>query len=418
MATRHVSETSNGVRVPALMASHTSVRLLLATSVLGFASVGFVSCSGSDATKHAMEDGSGGEGGASDAHPGGGTPPISTGGSKAGSTTGGMSPSAGTAGTSLGGEPSIIPGGGEGGVPSSAGSAALAGAGADTGGAGGDPSAAGGAGGASDACQATAVATRINIEFDTVNAEFVKSLTWRDSTDTLIANVAAHDGVQPCNTVAEFFGQAYGAPEGTTPLVVIGSSRGTATECGADHVITSTPNECNVAQVPTTTEYHFYGGTKASQMRVTRTIGFDANTPKYNGTGLRVWQPRVTLATFPTTIYPNAAETAVTTKTLNGCPGDCLIGTGATWSGRWFADIAANGVAVIVLRDAAMTAPVDLTINYDSNSSSNLSSFVNLQPQDGWKAPITEVQYLCFADLTSWPQTERDAAQLPAFCGP
>ena len=25
----------------------------------------------------------------------------------------------------------------------------------------------------------------------------------------------------------------------------------------------------------------------------------------------------------------------------------------------------------------------------------------------GWKAPVTEIEYLCFADLTSWPKSKR-----------
>jgi hypothetical protein len=65
-----------------------------------------------------------------------------------------------------------------------------------------------------------------------------------------------------------------------------------------------------------------------------------------------------------------------------------------------------------------MTAPVQFTVNNDASSGSNLSSFVLVQPSGGWKAPVTEIEYLCFADLTSWPQTMRDAATLPAGCGP
>jgi hypothetical protein len=126
----------------------------------------------------------------------------------------------------------------------------------------------------------------------------------------------------------------------------------------------------------------------------------------------------VPLAKFGSVIYPNAAETAITTTGVQTCPGDCLIPVGASWSGRWFADIAADGLALIVVRDAGATAPVDLTINYDGYSNATIASFVVLQPQGGWKAPVSEIQYVCFADLVSWPQTDRDAAKLPAFCGP
>jgi hypothetical protein len=57
-------------------------------------------------------------------------------------------------------------------------------------------------------------------------------------------------------------------------------------------------------------------------------------------------------------------------------------------------------------------------VNYDSYSSANIASFVVLQPQGGWKAPITEIEYVCFADFVSWPQAMRDLAQIPAWCGP
>jgi hypothetical protein len=101
------------------------------------------------------------------------------------------------------------------------------------------------------------------------------------------------------------------------------------------------------------------------------------------------------------------------------CGGDCLTPIGATWNGHWLADVdPRTGLAMIVLRDPSMTSPVDFTVNNDTSSGSNPSSFVLLQPSGGWKAPVTEVEYLCFADLTSWPQAMRDAAALPAGCGP
>ncbi len=73
---------------------------------------------------------------------------------------------------------------------------------------------------------------------------------------------------------------------------------------------------------------------------------------------------------------------------------------------------------MIVLRDPQMTSSVQLTINNDTGSGSNLSSFVLVQPAGGWKTPITEIEYFCFADLASWPQAKRDAATLPTGCGP
>lgn len=393
-------------------------RLLVVTSALGLAHLAFVGCGGSDEVKRAMDDGgAAGE----DGEP-------SSGGSSAGragnATGGSLTPSGGAAGSAgnsgthsagAGGLTDLELGGASGAAPVGGESGA---AGASEGGAGASTGENGGAGGAGETACVTE-GSRISIAFDAENAEWVTNLQWLNSANVLIPNVAASGGTSTCGDPPEFFGEAYGAPEGTTPWVVVAGSRSSAVACGLDIDIGSTPQNClAAAQIPTSTQYHFYKGAQASQMRVTRRIGFDENTPVFSGVGVRPWQPRVVLATWANVIYPNAAGTAVTTKAALSCPGDCIIPTGETWNGQWFADVAADGHAIIVRRDPALTSAVSLTVNYDSYSSANLASFVVLQPQAGWKAPITEVEYLCFADLTSWPQTERDAAQLPTWCGP
>jgi hypothetical protein len=168
---------------------------------------------------------------------------------------------------------------------------------------GGAPSEAAGEAGVGGQVAATCseVQSRITITFADANPE-------RVSAAATTPNVTGQGGPAHCTDSQEWFGQSYGAPEGTLPYPVVGGNLATLTRCGTD--------------------------------------------------------------------------------------------------------------ATIVLRDPGMTSAVDLTINYDSYSNANLASFVLLQPAAGWKAPITEVEYLCFADLASWPQTARDAAQLPAGCGP
>lgn len=381
--------------------------LTLAGSVGLVAPASFVGCGGSDESRQVQREGDGGEGGAEGgvSNAPGGTSP-SGGSGQAGDQASGANPSGGE---SIGGVAggTVVGDAGAGSTdPGGAGGTAAAGDGGSAGG-GGDPS----------VCAPTRD-SRITLGFDGNNAEWVKNLQWLDSANVLTENVAASGGPLTCGDPSEFFGQAYGAPEGTTPLVIFAGSRASAAPCGLDVTITSTPGNCNaVAQIPWQTEYHFYDGTKASQVRVTRSFGFDETTPKFNG-GLRPWQPRVRLAVLPTVIYPNATGTAVTEANASSCGGDCILATGDSWSGQWFADVGPSGLALIVRRDPSMTSAVSLTINWDSYSSSNLTSFVLGQPTDGWKAPVTEVEYLCFADLTSWPQVERDAAALPAWCGP
>ena len=276
-------------------------------------------------------------------------------------------------------------------------------------------------------CDGSSVGTHVLFTFDVTDPEFVSGVSWlHGAADASPANWSAYGGPAHCTDPEEFFGESLGAPEGSLPNVVVGGHLATLTSASTCDstvkTIASGPVDCTgAAQLPVTTTYAFYGGARADEVKISRTFGFDgsdAATPVYSGTtGLRPYVPRFTLSIFATVIYPNQAGTAVASVNANSCPGDCFTAEGSTWSGRWFADIAASGDAVIVLRDPAMTSPVDLTVNWDEYSSSNLSSFVLLQPTAGWQSPITEVEYMCFADLTTWPQSQRDAAVLPAGCG-
>lgn len=392
--------------------------LLFGTLIAGTC---FAGCGSEDGKRQVpRESENGGEGGD-------GTP-VDSGGSQQGGKAGGGGASSGRGGMSS------SPGGeaGDGGtLPTQGGNTGIAGTSGSGGTSpeqGGDPglggeggtelSGNGGAGGDASVCVPTQN-SRITMAFDATNAEWVKNLQWLDSTNKLTANVAAFGGSSQCGEPPEYFGEAYGAPENTTPYIIVSGARATSVSCGLDVNIVSTPNNClDAAQIPWTTEYHFYDGAKASQMRVTRTFGFNADTPQFTAAGLRPWQPRVPLAAFTNVIYPKADGVSITTTPAQNCPGDCITAQGAAWNGQWFADVTAAGLAIIIRRDPGMTWPVSLTINYDSFSSANLASFLLDQPAEGFKAPLTEVEYLCFADLTSWPQTERDAAQLPSWCGP
>lgn len=327
----------------------------------------------------------------------------------------------GGGGTAAGGEASA---GGPGSDGSGGAAAGMGGTGAvasGNAGAAGETALAAGAPGEGGAagCDGVASGSRIVIAFDAANAERVTNLQWTDSASVLTPNLAASGGTLQCNDPLEFFGQAYGA-EATLPAPVVAGNRATLVRCGFDAAITSAPTNCGgTAQFPVTTEYHSYTGVRASELRVTRTFGFGATAAVFPQTILRAYVPRLPLAAFSSVIYPNQAGSAVTVGNPGACPTDCTVPTGSTWSGRWYADIdPTSGQAMIVLRDPALTSAVSLAINNDGLSASNLSAFMLLSPSGGWAEPVTEIEYLCFADLASWPQTARDAATLPVGCGP
>jgi hypothetical protein len=381
-----------------MLSSRARSRVLLGAVIVSMGGVSVASCGGNNSKKiYSGEAGEAGESGSAGAAPSSGGGSAARGGAMNG------------AGQSNGGAAPADDGGFGGAVGGFGGTVTEPGAGAA------------GVGGEVAGCSAAEVPSRIKITFDTIDPERVLSLQWIDSAGATSPNVTGQGGPLHCDDPQEFFGQSYGAPEGTLPDPVVGGYLGTAVSCAADITITAAAKDCTqAAQMPVTTQYHFYRGAQASQMRITRTFGFDATTTVFAGTtGLRPYVPRVSINHLINVIYPNLAGTAVASTPATACGGDCFVPTGTTWNGKWFADIDPNsGLALIVLRDPSMTTPVDLTVNYDSFSNANLASFVVLQPAEGWKAPLTEVEYLCFADLVSWPQTARDAAQLPAGCGP
>lgn len=342
---------------------------------------------------------------------------------EAGSTSNGGSSNGGRAGGSagsndLGGAAGDIDAAG---ATSEAGASGSAGASGEVGSAGSDE-AAGAAGVDGCAPPITVTGSRIAIDFDTVNPERVTNFQWLQSPTVTTPNFAAVGGPLVCGDAVEFFGQAYGA-ESTLPAPVVAGHLATLDRCGADLVISSAgPNDCSdMPQFSVTTRYTPYGGAKADQLHVTRALTLGP-TPAYPQTSLRAYVPRMKLGEgFTKVVYPNQANSATTTVDVYGCPNDtvtgCNVPVGTTWNGRWFAEIEPTGNALIVLRDAAPTLPATLAINYDSYSNSNLTAFM-LQVTDGWPVLVTESETLCFADLTSWPQTARDAATLPATCVP
>ena len=90
-------------------------------------------------------------------------------------------------------------------------------------------------------------------------------------------------------------------------------------------------------------------------------------------------------------------------------------------SAEWFADNnPADNSGLLVLRAATDRPGAELEIDVDDLSGSNNTSIDLPQPAGGWKTSITEAEYLCFYDATSWPLSHRQpgkAVTLPAGCG-
>ncbi len=271
---------------------------------------------------------------------------------------------------------------------------------------------------------------RFELDFanSTFEPERVDSVKWRGSAGTLGPNLVANGGTG-CNGagIREFWGQSYGDTDFATPNPVVSGVIGTWSPVSGRtlELNTSTPTACSgdTVATPVRTRYSFYDtGSTADMIRVERRWSFSAANPTYNGVGMRAYTPRLPSGTYNQVVHPNEAGTALVTDGL-GCNGGC--GTGAAdddWNGTWLAfNSAASNAGVVVLRDpsnATTASGVRLVRDSDGFSGSNNSGVSILRTASNQKAPLTEVEYLCFYDVTSWPLANRSATQLPPGCEP
>jgi hypothetical protein len=251
------------------------------------------------------------------------------------------------------------------------------------------------------------------------------SLTWSGGSGAIAGqNLVSNSVASSCNgDPAEFFGQSYGEPEGTDPLIIwegstaiLSNQTTTSMTSTTTGLVTCSCGNSAPGNTPTTTTYNVFsaGDPNVNEVRISRTIEFSSATPIYNGThGVRGYVARLPIGTYSTVLYPNAAGTAINTASAAACPGDCEE---SDWNGQWFADDNGSGTGMVVFRDSSSTSPVLLAVNYDQASSSNLTSIVLIQPGAGWKAPVTETEWLCFYDPTTWTSAQRLAGTLPTGC--
>lgn len=251
--------------------------------------------------------------------------------------------------------------------------------------------------------------------FSATTGDRVDSITWIDSTGTPINIVPKKGGGPVCGDPLEFFGQAYGEPEGTTPSLVVSGSTSTWSGSGTTGKSKTSGSNCQGAlDAKVVTKYTVYSTPdRENEVRIVRKFKFNASTPMFSGHGFRPYVPRLDVSGYDTVLWPNAANSALLSAVAVSCGGDCEV---TDWNQRWFADDNGSGSGMLVIRSPKSTAPALLTINWDLFSFSNLSSVVLIQPPGGWKAPVKEIEYLCFYDPTTWPAADRAALKLPKSC--
>ena len=248
--------------------------------------------------------------------------------------------------------------------------------------------------------------------------ERIDSLTWKNSHGVVSGNLATRGG-SSCGDSSEYWGESYASTEGQAPGLVVGGSAGTFTSPAAGQVTikTNTSTTCGT-HIPVTTTYAFFGpGPHANEIKIVRKIPFGTH-PFVNPSqeGLRVYVPRMPIGTYGQVLYPDSSHRLVASPVCDNCT---PLGSSA-WGGRWFADNGAANSGLLVLRASTDQPGAELEIDEDLASGSNNTAIDLPQPAGGWKASITETEYLCFYDTTTWPLSHRQvgkAVTLPAGCG-
>jgi hypothetical protein len=249
--------------------------------------------------------------------------------------------------------------------------------------------------------------------------ERIDSLTWKDSHGVVSGNLATRGG-SSCGDSREYWGESYGSTEGQTPFLVVGGSAGTFTSPAAGQVTikTNTTTTCG-SHIPVTTTYTFFGtGTHVNEIKVARTIPFGTHhfaNPSQEG--LRVYVPRLPAGSYNQVLFPDPSHKLV----VGGLCDNCAPLGSSAWAGGWFADNSSTtNSGMLVLRATTDKPGAELEVDTDGFSGSNNTAIDLPQPAGGWKANVTETEFLCFYDTTTWPLSHRQpgkAVTLPAGCG-
>lgn len=249
--------------------------------------------------------------------------------------------------------------------------------------------------------------------YSTADADRVDNITWIDSAGTTVANYITQ-AVPECNDPLEFFGEAYGSGANAVPYAVIRgvTSTWTGTSATKGRTAIKSLSACG-ATLDTTTKsaYTLSNNRKlVNALKVTRSFTFTATASMGD---FRPYVVRIPLGNYPNTIYPDSTG-AIQTVSASNCGFDCVI---TDWNGKWIADDSGSGQGIAIFRQPNAAYPAKITVDSDSDSNSNVSAITLIQPSAGWSGQtVTETEYLCFYDATSWTAAQRAAGVPPTGC--
>jgi len=247
----------------------------------------------------------------------------------------------------------------------------------------------------------TVTTSQFFVDFSDTNPEEIVDIRWNGSGN--LTNTAAVAG---CPDDLEYFGNSWVTQDEGTPSFVFGSIVGWGTtgawnNLGSQIVrVDSSSSGCPASlEIPVRTNYRFYDrGPWVNRFRVTRRFSF-GRTPLPNN--VRAYIPRLyPLSDYTQVLHPDASGASLLTETSSACPFGCQVND---WNGTWFAihDPSA-GQGIIVRRFPSRRVNVALWVDKDLASNTTSSNVLLLSPPAGFRGNLTEVEYICFYDSSTW----------------
>src|SRR3984885_12728647 len=221
--------------------------------------------------------------------------------------------------------------------------------------------------------------------FETANLDRLDEVVWSGGSGALATtNFVNESGTFPgASDPEDFFGESLGVSltsRGDDPFVIDNGYASVAS------------NQTATTLTTTTTGKDFQGNATNVPIASTDYTGYGAGDPNQN-------EFRI--------------SRAINSLDSSECNLVCEI---TDWNGQWFADDDDSGSGMLVVRDPASLAPAQLVVAYEEESAENLTSIAVLQPTNGLKAAVTETEWVCFYDRSTWTFADQQAGNLPKGC--
>jgi hypothetical protein len=249
-----------------------------------------------------------------------------------------------------------------------------------------------------DPAARTVITPRFELHFSATNPEEISYLSWNGS-----ANLT-NTGVNDCGDPLEYFGNSWSSPDSGDFVSLVGwGQAGTWGVRGSNAVVVNSVSESSsgcfgALDIPVETNYRFWDhGPAADRIQVRRTFDFRSIALTQD---FRPFMPRLYPSDgFSQVWHPNASGTSLLLEDPSLCELGCQV---ADWDNTWFAIHNPTTDSGLIVRRDLSSYDADLWVDQDGASFTNATGALLIAPAGGFTERLTEVQFLCFYDSSSW----------------